>query len=383
MDFSIPEEYLNYQQKVTDFAHNNLNDNIIERDHEGSFARDLWQKCADFGIQGLATPAAYGGALEEVNLFRAVLAMQGLGYGCKDNGLAFGLNAQMWNVQIIIALFGTEEQKQKYLPKLTDGTWIGAHALTEEASGSDTFNMQMTAEKVDGGYVLNGEKRLITLAPVADMAIIFASTNPKLKKWGITAFLLENTMEGFHVSPTRHKMGCRTVPFGEIKLENCFVPEENRFGKEGAGFSLSHQTLEYDRCFILASQLGAMERQLEECIDYVKNRKQFGHSIGKFQSISNKIAEMKLRLETSKLLLHKMVWLKEQGKPCVMEASLLKLQLSESFVASSLDAIRIHGGNGYLTDYGVERNLRDAVGGVIYAGTSEIQRNIIARLLGL
>jgi len=383
MDFSLPKAYKDYQNKVIDFAKEKLNDGIVDRDQQGLFSVEGWKRCASFGIQALATPAIYGGVLEKVDLLRSALAMQGLGYGCKDNGLTLGLNAQMWNVQIIISIFGTEEQKQKFLPPLTDGTWIGAHALTEEASGSDTFNMQMTAEKTEGGYILNGEKRLITLAPVADMAIIFASVNPKLGRWGVTAFLVEKTMDGYQASPARHKMGCRTVPLGEIKLENCFVPEENRLGKEGAGFSITHHTLEYDRCFILASTLGTLERQLEESIAYAKTRKQFGQPIGSFQSVSNRIAEMKLRLETSKLLLHKMIWLKEQGKSCVMEASLLKLQLSESFVASSLDAIRIHGGNGYLTDYEVERNLRDAVGGILYAGTSDIQRNIVAKLLGL
>jgi alkylation response protein AidB-like acyl-CoA dehydrogenase len=161
------------------------------------------------------------------------------------------------------------------------------------------------------------------------------------------------------------------------------VPTENRLGKEGAGFSISNHSLEYERCSILASQLGAMERQLETAIDYAKNRQQFGQPIGKFQSVANRIADMKLRIETARLLLYKTAWLLKNGQPAMMEAALLKLYLSEGFIASSLDAIRTHGGNGYMTDFGVERDLRDAVGGVLYAGTSDIQRNIVAKLLGL
>jgi alkylation response protein AidB-like acyl-CoA dehydrogenase len=383
MNFSIPEELLQYKQQVTEFAQRELNDDVIKRDEEGTFAYDLWQRCAEFGIQGLAAPKKYGGQFEDIELFKSVLAMEGLGYGCKDNGLTLALNAQMWTVQAIIAIFGNETQKEKFLRPLATGKSLGCHALTEDQSGSDTFNMKSTAEKVAGGYLINGEKRLITLAPIADMALIFAVTNAKYGKWGISAFMVDMGSTGVYRSEVRKKMGCRTVPFGEIRFENCFVPEENRLGKEGAGFTITQQSLEYDRCCILASELGTMERQLEETIHYAKTRQQFGQPIGKFQSVSNRIAEMKLRLETSRLLLYKMVWLKQNNLPCTLEASMLKLQLSESFLASSLDAIRVHGGNGYLTDFEVERNLRDAIGGVLYAGTSDIHRNIIAQLLGL
>lgn len=383
MDFSWSEEDLSFRNEVIEFAKSSLNDDIIRRDKEGVFSRDLWQKCANFGIQGLATPKNFGGKLDEVNILHSVMAMQALGYACKDSGLVLGLNAQMWTVQMFIVLFGTEAQKQKFLPKLTSGEWLGAHALTEADSGSDVFNMKMTAEKRDGGYILNGEKCLITLAPVADMAIVFANVNPKLGKWGITAFLVEKDFDGYEASPVREKMGMRTIPIGEIRLKNCFVPEENRLGKEGAGFSICNHSLEYDRCCILAGGLGAMERQLEESVEFAKEHKRYGQSIGSFQSVSNRIADMKLRIETSKLLLYKMAWLKKQNKPAMLEAAMLKLHLSESFVASSLDAIRNRGGNAYLVDYGIERDLRDAVGGVLYAGTSDIQRNIIAKMVGL
>lgn len=383
MDFSWPQEYLDFRKEVIAFGKENLNDDIKSRDQRSEFPRDLWQKCADFGIQGLATSEAYGGSQDKVNILRSTFAMEGLGYACRDNGLLLALNAQMWTVQLTIETFGTEEQKKKYLPPMVTGKSIGAHGLTEANAGSDVFSLEMEAKKVEGGYILNGEKRLVSLGPICDLAIVFAKTDPTKGKWGVTAFIVEKSMDGFAASPVREKMGLRTVPIGEISLTDCFVPDENRLGEEGAGFSITNHSLENDRCCMLAGKLGAMERQIEESVKFVKSRKQFGQTVGSFQSVSNRIADMKLRHETSRLLLYKMAWLKDQGKSAMLEAAMLKLHLSESFVESSLDAIRNHGGSGYLTDYEVERDLRDSIGGVLYAGTSDIQRNIIAKFLGL
>ncbi len=383
MDFSWPQEYLDFKQSIIQFAKEELNKDTIERDETQTFSPTLWKKCANFGIQGLAIEKAYGGPLEEVDFMRAMLAMEGLGYGCDDNGLAFGLNAQMWTVQTPILHFGSEAQKEKYLRPMARGEMIGAHGLTEPNSGSDVFSMQLTATKVDGGYQLNGKKHLITLGPICDVVLLFASTKPSLGKWGISAFLVEKGTPGFRQSNKKSKLGMRSVPIGDLEFTDCFIPEEQLIGKEGLGFSILNHSLEYDRCCILASQLGAMERQLEQAIDYAKKREQFKQPIKSFQSVTNRIADMKLRLETSRLLLYKTAWLKQQGETAMLEAALLKLQLSESFVASSIDAMRTFGGISYLTETGVERDLRDAVGGVLYAGTSDIQRNIISKLLGL
>jgi alkylation response protein AidB-like acyl-CoA dehydrogenase len=289
----------------------------------------------------------------------------------------------MWTVQLPIVQFGTDVQKDKFLTQMVNGSMIGAHAITEKESGSDVFNLQMSAKKSDGGYILNGKKCLVTFAPIADFALVFANVNAELGKWGVTAFLVEKDAPGYQASAVHSKMGLRTVPIGDIVLENCFVPEENRLGGEGAGFSISNHSLEYERCSILASQLGAMEYQLDQTIKYAQEREQAGRPIGQFQSVSNRVVAMKLRLETARLLLYKAAWLKSQGKSAMLEAAMLKLHLSESFVDSSLDAIRTHGGIGYLSENEVERDLRDAVGGLLYAGTSDIQRNIIARLIGL
>lgn len=383
MDFSWPSEYENFKSEVSRFAETHLNQELIERDAQGHFSRELWKKCADFGIQGLAVPGKYGGSLEEIDFSRAILAMEGFGYGCRDNGLALGLSAQMWTVQLPLYEFGDEKQRERFLPDLASGNKLAAHALTEPEAGSDIFSMQTHAEKTKGGYILNGKKHLITLAPIADLILVLAVTSPARGKWGLSGFIVEKGMKGLEQSPVKSKMGLRTVPIGELTFRDCFVPESNRLGAEGSGFSIINHSLEYDRCCILACQLGAMDRQLEDSIKFVNQRKQFDQPIGKFQSVANRIVDMKLRLETSRLLLYRTVWKKSAGQSALLDAALLKLQLSESFLASSMDAIRNQGGTAYLTEYGMERDLRDAVGGVLYAGTSDIQRNIIAKLLGL
>jgi alkylation response protein AidB-like acyl-CoA dehydrogenase len=312
-----------------------------------------------------------------------MLVMEGLGYGCRDNGLVFAMNAQKWSVQHPILTFGTEAQKQKYLPGLCNGELIGAHGMSEPDSGSDAYSLRTRAEGTGEGYVINGSKMFVTNAPVADIAVVFATVNPAKKMGGVTAFLVEKGTPGFKVSRNIEKMGLRTSPMGELILENCVVPVENRLGSEGAGSAIFNSSMEWERSCILGSHIGAMEHQLEECIHYARERSQFGQKIGKFQSVANRIADMKVRLETARLLLYKVAWLKQRGKPAIMEAALAKLYLSECFVQSSLDAVRTYGGYGYMTELEVERDLRDAIGGTLYSGTSDIQRMIIARWLGL
>ena len=381
MDFAFTPEQLMLKKEVIRFAQNELNVAVADRDQKGQFDRSLWKKCADFGLLGIATPEAYGGCRSDT--MSAILAMEGLGYGCRDNGLTFGINAHVWTAQLPIFLFGSEEQKTRYLPDMCKGRIIGADAFTEPEAGSDVFSLKTTAVKTEGGYLLNGTKRFITFAPIADVIIVFAITDPSAGQWGISVFLLDKDTSGLTLSSDWEKMGLRTIPLSDVIMDNCFVPEANRLGSEGAGVAISQSALEWERCFILASQLGAMERQLKEAVNYARGRKQFNQPIGKFQSVSNRIADMKLRLETARLLLYKVAWLKDQDRSAMLEAALLKLYLSETFLDSSLDAIRIHGGYGYMAEYGVERDLRDAIGGVLYGGTSDIQRNIIARLMGL
>jgi alkylation response protein AidB-like acyl-CoA dehydrogenase len=380
MDFSWSDALEERREALLKFARETLTADIASNDPVCGFSEANWKRCSDIGVFGYLVPEAYGGsglsALETVRL------LETLGYGCEDTGLVFAISSQMLSIQPSIQVFGSPEMKTRYLSQLAGGA-KGAFAITENESGSDTYSLKTTAEKVDGGYVLNGGKKYITLAPVADMAVIFASTHPDRGQWGISAFLVERGQKGFETSATQAKMGLRSTPIGDIELSDCFVPEENRIGAEGAGVAIFAKAMESERSYILASQLGTMERQLELAIDYARNRRQFGKPIGKNQSVANRIADMKLRLETSRLLLYKVAWLEDQGQPLLMEAALANLQMSEAFVDSSLDAVRTFGARGYLTEYGIERDLRDSVGGLIYSGTSDIQRNIIARTLGL
>ena len=230
MDFAWSAEQIRFKNEVHDFAETLLKDEV-DRDKRSEFADLHWQSCAKFGIQGMAVPECFGGT-GRADILTGMLAMEAMGQACADMGLLFALNTQMWTVQLPILKFGTEEQKSKFLPGLCRGELLGAHAMTEPNSGSDAFSLQTTAERCDGGYRLNGTKRLVTLAPIADVVIVFATVNPSLGKWGVTAFLVERESLGYRVSPTMEKMGLRTVPIGEIYLENCIVPECNRLGGE-------------------------------------------------------------------------------------------------------------------------------------------------------
>ena len=381
MDFSWTEEQLTYRRAVIDFAEKELNGDIIDDDRRGNFPRHKWQKCARYGIQGLPFPEEFGGA--EADILTTMLTMEGLGYACRDNGLIFAINAQMWSVQMPIFTFGTEEQKRKYLPGLCRGDMIGAHGMSEPDSGSDAYSLRTRATPVDGGYVLNGSKMFVTNAPVADLAVVFATVDPAKKMWGVTCFIVEKGTPGFSVSRELDKLGLRTSPMGELIFQDCYLPEANRLGPEGAGAKIFNHSMEWERSCILASHIGAMERQLEACIHYARERQQYGQPIGKFQSVANRIVDMKVRLETARLLLYKVAWLHKMEKSAVMEAAMAKLYLSEAFIQSSLDAVRTLGSYGYMTEFEIERDLRDSVGGVLYSGTSDIQRNIIARLMGL
>lgn len=381
MEFGWTEQQQSLWDQTYKFACNDLQSDLMENDYHGIFADAHWQKCADQGIFGLYIPTEYGGS--GYDMVTTIHALEALGYGCADNGLTLAINGQMWAVQEPILQFGTEAQKQKYLPGLINGSLKGAHGMTEPESGSDAFNLHTTATKTDGGYILNGEKMFIGLGPVADVILVFATVNPTIGRWGVTAFLVDAETPGVRLDPPQSKMGLRTGPMGNICLTEVFVPEENRLSHEGAGASIFGASMEYERSFIFASHIGSMARQLDQAIAYAAKRKQGGQAIGKYQSVSNRIADMKVRLETARSFLYKAAWCIDQGKDATMEAAMAKLVISELFVENSMDAIRVYGGRGYLSEYGVERDLRDALGGVIYSGTSDIQRNLIAALLGL
>ncbi len=381
MDFTFNESQKLFYDSVVKFAKKELCAHSVEREKKGEFFREGWDKCADFGLLALPVPKEYGGL--GMDIFTCVLTMEGLGYACKDSGLLFAINSHVWTCIIPILHFGTEEQKMKYLPLMCKGKMIGGHAMTEPNAGSDAFSIRTTAVRHGDRYILNGTKIFISNAPIADLLIVFARSGTQKGFAGITAFIVEKSSPGFSVGKPFEKMGLKTAPTGEVILADCEVPAENRLGREGGGSALFHSEMEWERSCLFATHLGAMEAQLEACVKYAKQREQFGSAIGKFQAVSSMIADMKVRIELSKLILYKVAWMKSQGKRAPLESAIAKLYLSESFVQSSLDAIQIHGGYGYMAEFEIEKYLRDAVAGKIYSGTSEIQRNTIASWLGL
>jgi hypothetical protein len=381
MDFEISPEQAELRDAVRAFAREQLNDDLEKRDHDGVFPRECWQKCAEFGLLGLPVPAEFGGQGQD--LVTTTIAMEALGWGCRDNGLVFSLNAQMWAVQMPLAHYGSDAQKREWLPKLVSGKAIGAHAITEPGAGSDVFSLASRAEKTGDGYVLNGQKTFATNAPVADLALAFAYLQRDGKAPALTAFLVPRGTKGVTFGKPIAKMGLRTSPMGEVIFEDCRVPESARLGPEGAGMRIFNSAMEWERACIFAGHLGAMERLLDDCIAYARQRRQFGQPIAKFQSVADAIADMKVAIEAGRWLLYKVGWLTGRGKSAVLESAIAKLFVSEMHSKAALAALQLHGGYGYMKEYPIEREVRDALSGTLYSGTSEMQRKIIASCLGL
>ena len=381
MDFELSPDQRAIREEIVRFARAELNDDLLHRDVDSSFSVESWKKCAAIGIQGLPVPTGYGGA--GADALTIVISMEALGYGCRDNGLLFSLGAQMWSCEMPIVRFGTEEQKRRYLPGLSDGSLIGVQCMSEPDTGSDAFALTTSAVRDGDRYVLDGAKTFITNAPIADVFVVFASTDPANGFAGVSAFLVDRETPGVTVGAPFHKMGLRTSPMSEVVFSGCAVSSDHLLGPEGAGAAIFNHSMDWERSCILANTVGSMQRQLESCIAYAKERRQFGQPIGKFQAVAHRIVEMKLRLEAGRLLLYRLGWLKREGKPAPLDSALVKLYLGESFLQSSLDALQIHGGYGYLTESELEREVRDAVASRIYSGTSDIQRNLVASHLGL
>jgi len=382
MDFSLDSEQIQLKEAIIKFSRKKLDN--PENGNKGSnmhFSYDGWKNCAEFGILGLAVPKIYGGL--ELDPLTLMIAAEAFGYGCRDNGLVFAVNNHVFACTIPILKFGSVEQKERYLPKLASGEYIGAHAMTEAGSGSDSFSMQTTAELRGDKYVINGSKAFITNAPVADVFIVFAKTSKDRELGNVSAFIVERSFPGISKGKPFEKMGLQNAPMTEIYFDECEVPVQNLLSKAGDGFLIFNTAVEWERSYIFASHLGAMKRQLEECINYVKNRKQFDRPISSFQAVSNKIADMKMNIELAELMLYKIGWLKKKNKSSFLESTIAKLFISEKYIQASLDAIQLHGAYGYMTEAGIEQGLRDSVASAIYSGTSEIQRDIIARWCGL
>jgi alkylation response protein AidB-like acyl-CoA dehydrogenase len=366
---------------VLAFARRRLSPGARTRDADGAFDRKLWDEAAEFGLAGLPIPEEWGGSgLDAVETMQVVEA---LGNGCEDGGLVFSLCAHMFASAVPIWRSRSRAHHDAYLRNIAAGKLICANGTTEAEAGSDVYAMKTRAQRVDGAYVLSGTKCFITNAPIADLFLIYASTDPTRGFLGISAFLIPRATPGLRVVPEREKSGLRTSPWGTVYLDDCRVPEAARLGPEGSGALLFNESMIWERGCLFAYYVGAMERVLQRCVDHARTRSQFGHKLGSYQSIANRIVDMKLRLETSRLLLYRAGLLHRQGKRCDEAVALSKLHISEAAVASGLDAIQIFGGAGIVVEAGIDALLRDAIPGRVFSGTSEMQRAIVARGLGL
>ena len=382
MDFKWSDEQAAVYKEVKEFARKELNKGLAERDRNGIFFLDGWRKCADMGIQGLPIPSVYGGTGS--NALTTIYALEALGFGCAVHGLIHVINSHMWGCEIPIWKFGTEKQKQGYLRFLCKGEMIGGHAVTEPDAGSDVFSIKTSARKEGGYYIIDGSKSIVSNAPIADLLIVFAVTKSNHRfLGGISAFIVEKNTPGVTIGTPLEKMGLKTAPIAEVFFDGCRVPMGNLLGNEGSALRVFNETMEWERSCLFACQAGAMERILNICIEYAKNRHQFGQPIGKFQAISTKLADIKINIELGKLILYKIGWLKSHNENVLLESSMAKLFISESLKAAASDAVQIHGAYGYMSEVGIEREFRDSIASTIYSGTSEIQRNIISKFLGL
>ena len=350
-------------------------DELKPADHER-----LVEMTRGMGLYGLGIPPEYGGP--DIDLVtQTLIAIEISQHRAGLYAPCYGAFGGAGLAQLFEA---TDDQKERYLYPTLKGEKRGFFGLSEPSGGSDPARAIQTRAVQDGDdWVINGSKLWISGADRADYGLVFARTDPDKGRWGISAFLVDGDTPGFTRGPAQRKMGLNTSPMGDLVMDECRVAAAQRLGPEGAGLSIFNHSMEWERSFIFASHVGSMARQLDEAVAHARGRRQFGQPIGRFQSVSNRIADMKLRLETCRLLLHKAAWMMDQGEDTKLISALAKLQIGESFFASSIEAMRVHGGRGYMHEQGIERDVRDAAGGVIYSGTSDIQRQLIAKLLGL
>ncbi|MGH3972830.1 MAG: acyl-CoA dehydrogenase family protein [Pseudonocardiaceae bacterium] len=361
--------------------HEALSADHIEQDEQGAFSWDKWKLIQQCGILSLPFDQRWGGLGQD--LITTMYVLEGLGEGCRDGGLSFSVTTSMASVGIPLEHFGSAELKDKYLPRICSGEAIGAHAITEADGGSDAMHMRTKANRDGDHFILRGSKTFVSNGPIADMFVIYAGTHPAGGPLGTTAFLVERDTPGLEIGKPIKKMGLRTAPLSELFFDQCRIPASRVIGRVGGGFLVLDYVMKREILFSFIVNVGEMQHRLDRCIDYAKTRTQFGKPIGSYQAIANKIVDMKIRLETARKWLYDTAERLVNGQNVTVDMAIAKLLTSESNVTSSLAAVQIFGGNGYMTEYGLEKDVRNAVAGTIYSGTTEIQYNRIASMLGL
>ena len=371
----LSEEEQLFRTSVRQFADEQVRPHVSRMDRDGKMDPALIRQFFELGLMGVGVPEAYGGA---GSFFMAVQAVEELAR--VDASAAIVVDVQNTLVANAIVRWGTEDQKQKFLPRLCSDT-IGAYALSEAGSGSDAFALTTRAEERDGGFVLQGRKLWITNAGEAGLFIIFANINPQLGYRGITAFLVERDTPGFTVGKKEDKLGIRASSTCELILEECFVPRNHVLGEVGKGYKVSIETLNEGRIGIGAQMVGIAQGALDAAVNYARERKQFGQPIGNFQGIQFQIARMATELEAARLMVYNAARLRMAGSPFAKEAAMAKLFASEMAERVCSEGLEVFGGYGYTKDFQVEKYFRDAKIGKIYEGTSNMQLQTIAKLI--
>ncbi|MFF7459414.1 acyl-CoA dehydrogenase family protein [Kitasatospora sp. NPDC008115] len=349
-------------------------------------AGDPEQTRADFrtagklGLTGLCLPAGTGGGA--LGALDTALALEAFGRACPDTGLAFAVAAHLLACAVPVRDFASEEVRDELLRGLASGELVASNAMTEDGAGSDIGNIAVTAEPTGDGYLLNGEKSWASNAPIANLVVTYAVTDPRAGFLGQSAFAVPADLPGITLGEPLPKMGLAGCPAGRIRFENCHVPARYLLGEEGQGATIFQHSMAWERACLFGIYLGLMDRQLADCVRWAGERKQFGQPIGRFQAVSHRIAAMDQRLEAARLLLYRACWLLDQDEDDVSAVARSKVAVSEAAVANSLDALQLHGGLGYLAG-GAEEQLRDTVPSTLFSGTTEIQRELIAKQLGL
>jgi alkylation response protein AidB-like acyl-CoA dehydrogenase len=381
VDFALSDEQQALFDSVAAFGERVVAPEAGQRDREGRFDRGVWDRCGEQGLCGLCIGEEFGGS--GADALTTGVALEALAYGGRDAGLLLSLGAHLTIGAKPIELHGTEEQKRRYLPKLVTGEWIGAFGITEPDAGSDTAAITTSAVRDGDSWVINGTKTFITNGPVCDVFTVVARTDPEASAGaGMTAFIVERGTPGLAVGTVLDKMGNRSSPTSEMILTDVRVGDEQRLGEEGSAlWKVGFECFDWERTVMIASAIGGMARSLEESIAYAKDRHAFGKPIGAFQAVAHKLAEMKIRLESARLVLRQAAWLKDQGRPHMLEASMAKAYVADCALANADQAIQIHGGWGYIKDFPVERAWRDAKLSSLGGGTTEIQKVIISRML--
>lgn len=378
--FPLTDEHEMIRQAARDFAQNEIAPIAAEFDESGEFPVETIKKMGEMGLMGIEVPEEYGGA--GMDTLAYVLALEEICKADAAHGTIMSVNNSLFCYGIL--RFGTDYQKQKYLKAIASGQAVGAYSLTEPMSGSDAGTMRCRAEKNGSAYVINGRKSWVTSAPVAEYIVVFVMTEPEKKHRGITAFIIDTKLKGFSVGKKEPKLGIRASATSEILFEDYRIPVENRLGEEGEGFKIAMTVLDAGRIGIASQALGVAEAAYEASLNYAQEREAFGQKIGEFQGISFKLADMKTRIEASRLLIYNAAMAKERSKASgerfTLEASMAKLFASETAMFVTHAAVQIHGGIGYSKEYPVERYFRDAKITEIYEGTSEIQRMVISRM---